>query len=389
MTNGIIDSSTLYELIHLFRERRVGEASAWTWRCSSEVTCALIHGRQLGLAHTPKLALYPGLWGYIQQHLSDQVQPTLPSVRAQKQAHVITDDWAVSDEGIRLLRRGIGAGYYQSKSPQTLSSFTGYQTNMIVHTWPYLVGAHEIFETRNIKAISRVMEISQEELRRAHDLSKDAQILRRFAGSPSLDDELLTILWNAYMVDLLIRGKYHDEAARLQDGQVLHHPARGSILRRLSGGSTRYDLSNTDRALTNIILAGALAERTQQRRLNTWLEGVLTARKAAQYGGLSFVDDGDDVSAERTAAEQAKKLGIRTHARIYDDITDGSIAIGAGVLTSFVLSGWIDVAVSVVMYAASKSKQLGSRAGDLIFERRRRLERFAASGPGRVEREWR
>jgi hypothetical protein len=245
MTNGIIDSSTLYELIHLFRERRVAETSAWTWRCSSGVTCALIHGRQLGIAHTPKLALYPGLWGYIQRHLSDQVQLAAPSIQTQSQAHAITDNWAVSDEGVRLLRRSIAPAYYQAKSPYDRRSFARYQENMTVHTWPVLVGPHEIFEKHNIRAISRVLEISQRELQQVHRSSKDARMLRRFAGAHSLDDELFAILWNAYLVDLLIRGRYHDEAARLKGGQILHHPARGPILRRLSGNSTEYDVTST------------------------------------------------------------------------------------------------------------------------------------------------
>jgi len=122
--------------------------------------------------------------------------------------------------------------------------------------------------------------------------------------------------------------------------------------------------------------------------MDLWLEGVFKARKAAQYGTLSLLDHGDDKAAGRAAAEKAKELGIHTHACIYDDVTDASIAIGAGVLTSFVLSGWIDIAISVGMYAAAKSEQLGNRAGDMIFERRHRLERFAASGSGRAEREW-
>ncbi len=328
MTNGVIDSSTLYEVIHLFSDRRVAATSAWTWRCSSEVTCALIHGRQLGLAHTPKLSLYPGLWGYVQQHLSDQVQLIAPPNHVQRQAHVITDSWAVSDEGVKHLRRSIAPAYYQSKSPEVQRSFARYQENMMVHTWPALVGPHEIFDKHNIRAISPVIEVSQRELIQVHRLSKDPRILRRFAGAPSYDDEFFGILWKAYLVDLLVRGRYHDGAARLQGGQVLHHPARGAILRRLSGTSTKYSLTSTDRALSNVILAGALAERTQQRRMDLWLEGVLKARKAAQYGLLDFKGNVDEKAADRAAAEKAKELGIRTHARLYDDVTDASIARG-------------------------------------------------------------
>lgn len=306
MTNAIIDSSTLYELIHLSRERRVAETSAWTWRCSSDVTCALIHGRQLGIAHTPKLALYPGLWGYIQRHLSDQTQIAAPSIQTQRHARAITDNWAVSDEGVRLLRRSIAPAYYRTKSPYVQRSFARYQENMMVHTWPFLAGPHEIFEKQNIRAISRVLEISQRELREVHRSSKDVRMLRRFARAPSSDDDLFSILWNAFLIDLLIRGRYHDEAARLEGGQVLHHPARGPILRRLSGNSNKYDMTSSDRALSNIILAGALAERTQQRRMDLWLEGVFKARKAAQCGSLGFVDRGDDRAAERAAAKKAK-----------------------------------------------------------------------------------
>jgi hypothetical protein len=388
MANGMIDSSTLYELIHLFRERRMTATSAWTWRCSTEVTSALIHGRQLGIAHTPALSLYPGPWGYIQRRLSDQVQLVAPPARTQWAARKVVDNWAISDDGARLLRRSVEPSYYNSKGYESQRSFVVYQKNMVVHTWPFLVGPHDIFERRSIRAISRVIGVSQRELGQAYKASKYERNLARFADDPSSDSELFAIVWRAYLVDLLIRGRYHDEAARMQGGQVLHHPARSPILKQLSGSQTRYGVTNTDQAFSNILLAGALGERTQQRRIDLWLENVFKARRAAQDGKLDLVEQEDNKTAERIAVKRAMELGLRTHARLLDDLTDAVIATGTGVLTSFVLSGWADVGIAVGMYAAAKSEELGSRVGRLAFERRKRLEAFASSSGGRVEREW-
>jgi len=362
--------------------------SAWTWRCSVEVTNALIHGRQLGIAHTPALSLYPGPWGYIHRHLSDQVQLLTPPVRIQREAREIANSWAASDEGASILRRSIEPSYYHSRGDQSRTSFVRYQENMVVHTWPALVGPQEIFEKRNIRVISQITGTSQRELRRVYEASKDGRSLRRFAADPSSDNELLAIVWHAFLVDLLIRGRYHDEVARMHGSQVLHHPARSPILGRLYGTHTRYGVTNTDRAFSNILLAGSLAERTQQKRIDLWLENIFKARKAAQQGGLDLVAQEDNKVAERIAAERAMELGLRTHALLFDEVTDAAIATGTGLMTSFLLSGWVDVAIAVGMYAAARSEELGSRAGRLAFERRKRLGEFASSGAGRVEREW-
>ena len=390
MARGIIDGSTLYEVIHLFRKRGMADTSAWTWRCSTEVTNALIHGRQLGIAHTPATQLYPGPWGDIQRKLSDQVQLIIPSKCIQREARGIVSDWALSEDGIRLLKESVDPAYYHSRGREAQRSSQCYQENMVVHSWPELVGPHEIFERRNIPAISHVTGASQRELNQAHKASKDSRILRGFASDLYLDNELFMIIWRAYLVDLLIRARYHDEVARMQGGQVLHHPARSPILKQLTGSRTRYYVTNTDRAFANILLAGALAERTQEKRIDLWLENVFKARKAAQCGNLDLVTQEDETAAECIAAERAMDLGLRTHARMFDAVTDATIAGGMWALTSFCISKWVvvDGATAVGMYVAAKSKDLGSRVGNLAFERRGRLEHFASSSAGRVEREW-
>jgi hypothetical protein len=388
MASGIIDASTLYELIHLFREQKPEAASAWTWRCSTEVTCALIHGRHLGIAHTPALGLYADPWGDLQRRLSDQVRLITPPARVQGEARRVADSWALSDKGVRLLGKMTGSSFYDTRGGVSQRSFPRYMENMVVHTWPYLAGPHDIFEKRNIRAISRATGFSQAELRRAHEASKDRRVLDRFASNPSLEDELLAIIWGAYLVDLLIRGRYHDEVARMQDGQVLHHPARSPALKQLAASRTRYGVTNTDRAFSNIILAGALAERSQKKRIDLWLHNVLTARRAAQSGHLTLAAQEGDGDAERAAARQALELGLRTHPRSFDHVADALITAGTGLLTTFVLSGWTDLAIDVVTYAATRPAELGTRTGRLAFERQKRLEGLASSTGGRVDREW-
>ena len=73
---------------------------------------------------------------------------------------------------------------------------------------------------------------------------------------------------------------------------------------------------------------------------------------------------------------------------MFDEVADVTISGGLGYLTSFVLTGWTDVAIAAGTYIAAKSQELGTRVGRLAFERRKRIERLASSSPGRVEREW-
>ena len=332
--------------------------------------------------------MYPGPWGYILRHLGDQVHLITPPASIQREAHTIVDAWASSEHGIKLLQSSTDPEKHPVLPDPDGRSFVTYRENMIIHSWPALVGPHNIFEKRCIIIIARVMELPQREIRQAYAASKDISNLRRFADGMSFDDELLAIMWRAYHIDLLVRGRYHDETALLQSGQVMHHPCREPILRRLSGSRTGYRVTNSDRAFASVLLAGALAERTPQKRMDLWLENVLAARKAAQCGEFHLAGHENDEAARRAAAQQARKLGLRTHAELYDDITDAAIAAGTGLLTSFILSGWVDVAIAVAMYASAKAQNLGSTAGKLTFERRRRLETLASSDAGRVEREW-
>jgi hypothetical protein len=115
MATGTIDSSTLYELIHLFRVREMTDTSAWTWRCSTEVTNLLIHGRQLSITRTPKLLQYPGFWGYIQQQLADQTDFLTPSPAEQKAARSTVNEWVRSAEGTQLLRKTIADSFYDTR----------------------------------------------------------------------------------------------------------------------------------------------------------------------------------------------------------------------------------------------------------------------------------
>jgi len=326
--------------------------------------------------------------GYVQRRLSEQTELLVPPTLVQREARETINQWAGSDDGIKTLRRGIDPTYYHTKDLAIQDSFSRYLENMVVHTWPALVGPHDIFERRNIPAISRVIGVSQKDLRLVHKLSKDEGNLRRFAKELPFDDDEFLTLWRAYLTDLLIRGRYHDESARMGGGQILHHPARNPVLRSLSGKRTRYSVGNTERAFSGLLIAGSFGEITRQRRIDLWLDNVLLARLAARKAALDLTATDTREAAERAAVMQARQIGVRTHARLFDDLTDATIAAGSGLLTSFVVTGWADVAISVAMYAAAKSEELGIRAGRILFERRKRLQKFTASEAGRIEREW-
>lgn len=85
-----------------------------------------------------------------------------------------------------------------------------------------------------------------------------------------------------------------------------------------------------------------------------------------------------------TAADAARKAGVRTHSRLLDDCSDLVIAMGLGALSSFVVNGWPDMYVTLGTYAASKKENLGERAMRGAFENPRRLKQLADGVPGRI-----
>ena len=66
---------------------------------------------------------------------------------------------------------------------------------------------------------------------------------------------------------------------------------------------------------------------------------------------------------------------------------DFAFAFGIGMLSSFTVDGWLDMALSMATYAASRRTKVGDRVADVAYKRRRRLMNLAEA-PGRIVRNY-
>jgi hypothetical protein len=227
--------------------------------------------------------------------------------------------------------------------------------------------------------LAAALEISEDELARAWSHSQDIESLRA-------ESELFEITKSAYVLSIMFRGRYHDLVAREMGMQVLHHPMRMPLLPDLFGDgavAVPHDVTNSERCLAQLLWASGFAERKHDARIKLWAENVRLARLAVQAEAIDLPQRSSEERALGTAVDAARRIGVRTHAKLLDDCSDLIIAMGFGAMSSFIVNGWPDMYVTLGTYIASKKENFGERTMRLAFENRRRLRQLAEV-PGRI-----
>ena len=194
---------------------------------------------------------------------------------------------------------------------------------------------------------------------------------------------------DAYAISALLRGRYHDYIAQKSCLQIIHHPFRESVLSPLKTTDTaQFVVSNTELYLSNIVLAGAYAERGEKQRVSCWVENVLKVRKAVFAGAIDTGPKDFDKVALDLALEAAKKVDICIHSRWLDEVLDAVFAVGVGALTSFILNPWTGFVVGVIQYGVSQKFDIVKEVTHQIIDTKARLRDLAQSEPGRIKQIW-
>ena len=184
-----------------------------------------------------------------------------------------------------------------------------------------------------------MLDIQPGEVLRVQSLSSDARFIAALAARrPESDD--FRLIRDAYVVSSLLRGRYHDYAAENSQMQILAHPVREPIYRPLRSASRiPIQISNTQRYLANITVAAAFGERSHETRVaSVGVENVLRLRRGRDQINLAQKDR--DETARDTAVEAARKVGVRVHSRLLENVLDAGIGLGSAALTSFALVPW-------------------------------------------------
>jgi hypothetical protein len=169
--------------------------------------------------------------------------------------------------------------------------------------------------------------------------------------------------------------------------QVLHHPVRVPLLPELTGIAgapvVSHEVTNSERFMAQLLWASGFAERQHNSRIMLWADNARLVRLAVQAEAIDLPQRSSEDRALETAADAARRAGVRTHSRLVADCADAVVAMRLGALSSFVVNGWPDMCITLGTFIASKKQNLGERAAHPAFESRRRLMRLA-DVPGRI-----
>jgi hypothetical protein len=381
MTRGYIDSASLYAVSMIFRHRRPGDAYEWAWQSALEVTCTLVQIPHIDLAPAPAWeGAASGPYGL----LTDRIAAIVP--RAEIDAGIRKPALGYTRQRVSRAPARIATGY---NTLRLEPNFSAWLDEYVAYAWPeHANRLSGLFNPEFVPEISKVLDVDQELLRDLLLQGRDPSRVEYFSRHmPDTDD--FRLMKDAFVVSTLMRGIYHDKVAQLGGYQIMHHPLREPVLAEASTDDrVEIGVTNTQEMFARMILGSAFAERTQQARIETWVENVSKARDASQRQMLDLRDKNYDERALAAAMDAARTADIRAHPKYVEWTLDMGPSLGLGVLTSFVLISWLGFAVGTAGTIASRTGSIGKRAAQVVYRRDGRLRDLSRLFPGRVRRVW-
>lgn len=378
---GTVDSASVSQVVELLYFAKPTESYPWAWMTSLEVTSLLIRAPHLKMMPGPgKAGAATGAYGMLTRQLAGILGQEPPNIEGSHAALASTRRWA------RRNAPKIAGLYRELRSDNR--NFGTWLDWSVRTAWPERASRlGGLFDDALTPEIAAILGFSQEYMNVLRRAGTDPVTVQAFARWQP-DSDTFRHLVDAYVVSALLRGRFHDYVARRQASQVVHHPFRQSVLSRLHGSRTEYELENTERYLANIILAAAFAEKRHEARITVWAQNVLLARQGLMDESIALFPKRSDVVGLETAIRSAKQIGIRTHPKWLEHALDASVALGVGALSSFYLEGWGSFAAGMVGYGTSLALAGGRRGVQQLAARSRRLRDLAAAGPGRIQPRW-
>jgi len=384
LTLGFIDSASTYGVVEALGHSRPRDAYPWCWRAALEVSMALVSPatQNLLLAPSPgtNTGTVSGPYGQLMSGLSSAIGNYRIADDIRLGALKKTKSWARTRPGT------IQKAFATLRTDPSFAPWLGFSIREAWVEHSRRLGG--LFNRELIGLIAKVLDLEEPAVLVAWEKSCDLSRLEEDA-SRILESPEYCVMRDAYVVAGLIRGRFHEHVAKDSGSQIIQHPFRSVIaLPTYRLPCAQVEFSNSASYLANIILAGSLSESGYGRRIEAWLHNVLLSRNAISQGEVDLPHKPTHESALSHAIGVAKKVGLRTHARLLDDVVDAAVGAGIGYLTSFVLVGWTAFGVGAAVGLSSRRKRIGEQLNALAFERTSRLVGLALSGPGRVQPIW-
>jgi hypothetical protein len=380
VAQGFIDWASLTEVANSYAGP-MRDAYRWSAVSSIQATCGIVHGRQFRVLPNPgrRRLTTKGSHDVLRTSVTDLVDSTQLSADTVDRTAAEVSQWA-KDNRTRL-RETVDTCL--SDPDKLYGPRCGFDqwlaTALGANREATTLRVGGLFDLSLRTPLSAVLEIGDQELVRAWEHSSEAAAL-------GPDSDLYVLISRAYVLSILLRGRYHDLVARSAGIQVMHHPVRSPMLPELSDvdlAPVLYELTNSERFMAQLLWASGFAERDTDRRIRLWSDNVRLVRTAVLAEMVDLPHRTSEARALDTAVDAARSAGVRAHSRLVDDAIDLLLAAGVGALTSFVVNGWPDMLTTLASYAGSRNEQLGARVAKQVLDSNRRLKHMAET-PGRV-----
>jgi hypothetical protein len=383
MIREYVDSSSTYEIVSVFREDQPEDTYEWGWQSALAVTSSIITVPKLTIPSQPRIInKASGPYGQLTKELSNFLVQDRHNNNSDKKyidnvnsAKRLAKSWAARNP--EKLRNAYGN---IKKDPSYDLWMEGYRT----HSWTeHATRLDGLFDPEFVPQISKVLDIETNKISNLWEFSRHPKNLDYLVKRGG--DEL-QLMEDAHIISGLIRGRYYDHMAKSSGNQILQHPFRRNLVLDKSQGKEdmAFCTTNVEKYLSNIILAGAYAEKTQKKRITCYTENVYRARMAVINGDVDLgLVESDDAALER-AIESAKVSNIRVHPRWIERALDACHLMG---ITSigFILSPWESATFGIIDYSISKRINIDQMIPQRIYGRKKRLHDLALSMPGRIE----
>jgi hypothetical protein len=384
MPDSFIDTSSLNQVVQAFA---LGAEEQYPWSVATLINTTVL---LLGTDHQHLPPLLPGRVDYFPGELEFLKNELLSRGLLSRR---LTLDANVHRSALTQTRRW--AACHASQLNTLLTNLFQDSTNFqrwldwaIGVTWnsPDLVRGH-LFDIGFAKYIAQVLAISAEDVEELHHLSRDEaarlEVIKRRFDWRAKDFRTLA---RAYTVSFLLRGKYHDTAARLAQLQISQHALRSAVCVNARSASFSYRVSNSLESLARIIVFGAASsQRTLRRRLACWTDNICRVRPFVLTGEMPLAPVESDTAAWNIAAGIAKRAGVEMGGRRITRYLDHATAIGIGVLTDVFLQWYVATPVGLGVDYLLKRFGLLKSVGCLFHNAEHRLRDI---GSGRIAFAW-
>jgi hypothetical protein len=385
--DGFVDSASLYEVVNYLRLGR--SANRWAVQVSHDLGALFIGA--------PRIHIMPGFerdgfpsdaYGKMVASLTDTVRifdiPAEVKVRALGRMR----RWARRNpDKVRDMLGKLYDGTY-ADGREDYGPFVEWLANFFrYNTVEHSSRLGGVFNKTLIPELSLTLQVPKDDLVKAWHMSCDSEFLSRSRFLDRASGEPLRIMWDACATAAMLRGRFHDGIAELSGVQVVHHPVRSPVLKKLTAGSeVVYQATDTQQFLSAILLNAALREKGTDARVAAWSGSVGVTRSLAAQGLLDLSQQPTLDSAERAAVEAARKIGVPAYGSVVSQALELVAVVGVGAATSFTLTPWEGFAFAAAAGAAVRVPQVQRVLEDSRRASRRKNRRLAAAPPGRLAR---